>query len=71
MRGLLGNLSFTVPVFAGVVVTAAFAFFLDAPSQLVALMLLFTVFTALFEHRLLRTSWDGNNRAPNKSKIPP
>jgi len=52
MRGPLGNPDFTVSVFTAVIVTSAFAFFLDAPSPLVVVMLVLGLFTALVEHRV-------------------
>ena len=52
MRRLMGDPGFTVSVFSAVAITAVFAFFLDAPSSLVAAMLVLGLFTALIEHHL-------------------
>ncbi len=52
MRGLMGDPGFNMPVLAAVAVTTAFAYFLDAPSELAAAMLVLGLFTALVEHRL-------------------
>jgi pheromone shutdown protein TraB len=52
MRGLMGNLGFTVSVLSAVAMTAAFVFFLEAPLSLAAAILVLGLFTALIEHHL-------------------
>jgi hypothetical protein len=71
MRGPLGNPDFTVSVFTAVIVTSAFAFFLDAPSPLVVVMLVLGLFTALVEHRVHSPPpRDDDERAAFESKFP-